>query len=897
MSVFEQAREAVSTSFIESELAAPGAYWQDGEYWTLNPLRPDDSRVGSFSVNERGLWSDFAGSGDSEKGDLIDLIARRDGIKKKEAAEYIVKRCGGIVEERGAGNPSPSTAKSRERKKPAPVLPVPSERLRDLNKTVKRDWYTERYGNPVRGWKYHNASGAVLFCIVRYQKQSGDKSVIPFYYAEDGKWHQGNPYKHERPLYNLPALSEHAERPVLIVEGEKAADAAQEALGERYVVTTWPGGSKAIDKVDWSPLAERELTMWPDCDEPGRKASSAILNRLPQTVVLNVSGKPDGWDAADAVADGTELDHFIETCEKLPLPSSNTDEAGPPAATPGGAVEGTDAGPFVALGYSDSSHWFLLKSRRILYSVPNGGVARHFLELARLDWWAVRDMTTDQQNVKPGIATDFLVRLSERAGRYEPERIRGAGVWRERHDGESTIVINDGRRIVLPHGETVRYEEFISSYFYVSSDARFGDLSGKAATVAEGQALFDLFYAQEFANEAMTASALGWALISPFGGLLAWRPHIWITGRKGSGKTWVIENLIKPLCGPFAYHGSGKDSEAGIRRSLRTDARPVILDEMEPRTRKEQERIESKIELARNASSDASGYITLASRDGGVDRFSIRSCFCFASVQVPSQGAAIDSRFTRCEFRPVYDEKKKIARTKELLHAMDDPGRYRRRMFLMLPQIVSDIDYLREVLPKHMPSQRDADQIAPFMAAVWALTHDSSIRGDGERTAILSAIDDFQRLNEENVEDEDRMIHHLLQGRVRMDDGKMRTVGELLYLSEHGNKDEYAVEHLSRIGMRVLDYTLHGESKRVLAIATRSDAIAEYLRETPYQAGYDAQLRRNPFVVGRDTVQIRIASGRMRCRLLDWEKFYKAYIDSDFQEEFDYGKEGRTVPD
>ncbi|MFW6074560.1 MAG: hypothetical protein ACOC9Y_03135, partial [Chloroflexota bacterium] len=665
------------------------------------------------------------------------------------------------------------------------------------------------------------------------------------------------------------------ERPVLVVEGEKCADAAARVLAGEWIVTTWAGGSKAVTKTDWSPLADRDVTIWPDADEPGLRAAREIKSRLPQARILSFPAATDGWDAADAVAEGADLREIV---------AGTGSSAQPPATTESDEIDTRDMDglPFLALGHSDTAHWYLLGRGRILYSVPRGSASHHAIELAPLSWWSVQGMVTDSNNLRRTEVEDMLVRMSNEQGRYEPERVRGAGVWRE---DSGRIVVNDGRKIVTGDGVSMRYGEFDTRYYYVSSDARFGELSGDVATTKEGEELFDLFIAQQFASDAIAAAALGWALIAPFGGLLHWRPHIWITGRKGSGKTYTVENLIKPLCGPFAYHGSGKDSEAGIRRSLRTDARPVILDEMEPRTKREQERIESKIELARNASSDASGYITLASRDGGVDKFSIRSCFCFASVQIPSQGAAIDSRFTRCEFKPVIDEEGRKEETRRLIHVLDDPARFRRRTFRYLPQIVADIDHLRDVLPAHLSSQREADQLAPLMAVVWWLTHDRPIRTDAKQT-VLDAISDFQRLNDDAVEDEDRMVQHLLQGRVRTDDNRTRSIGELLQILHSTGDPAYAEEHLSRVGIKVFEHGVNGHAQKVIAIATRSDQIAEFLRDTPYQAGYDAQLRRNPLVVSGDTEQVRMNIGRMRCRLLDWRRFYRQYIGED-QEEFE----------
>ena len=72
-----------------------------------------------------------------------------------------------------------------------------------------------------------------------------------------------------RPLYGLDRLAARPAAPVIICEGEKAADAAGALLPD-HVAMTSPGGSKAAAASDWSPLAGRKVTIWPDADEAGQ---------------------------------------------------------------------------------------------------------------------------------------------------------------------------------------------------------------------------------------------------------------------------------------------------------------------------------------------------------------------------------------------------------------------------------------------------------------------------------------------------------------------------------------------------------------------------------------------------------------------------------------------------
>ena len=146
-------------------------------------------------------------------------------------------------------------------------------------------------------YAYRDAQGNLLQYVVRWRLPDGTKSFCP--YCRDGaKWVKRQ-LLDPRPLYGLDLLAQRHAAPVLVVEGEKAAEAARAALGEDWAVVTWSGGTNAVQKADWAPLEGRTVTIWPDNDEPGRKAAAWIVERLPGAVGLDVSDLPPKADAAD----------------------------------------------------------------------------------------------------------------------------------------------------------------------------------------------------------------------------------------------------------------------------------------------------------------------------------------------------------------------------------------------------------------------------------------------------------------------------------------------------------------------------------------------------------------------------------------------------------------------
>jgi hypothetical protein len=149
-------------------------------------------------------------------------------------------------------------------------------------------------------WTYHDAAGEPVGVVVRWDTGDG-KDIRPAARFPDG-WRVGA-MPAPRPLYHLPELASAVR--VLVVEGEKAADAAR-SLG--FVATTSAGGAEAAGRTDWTPLAGKVVWILPDNDAPGRKYASTVEKVLrgleaPANVrVVELPGLPEKGDIADWIA-------------------------------------------------------------------------------------------------------------------------------------------------------------------------------------------------------------------------------------------------------------------------------------------------------------------------------------------------------------------------------------------------------------------------------------------------------------------------------------------------------------------------------------------------------------------------------------------------------------------
>ncbi|AIB34137.1 DUF927 domain-containing protein [Pseudomonas simiae] len=302
------------------------------EYTARNPTR-SDKRAGSLKINlAKGTWADFA-TGD-KGGDLIDLVRYLDGGTDIEACNKLADL---LNVSPGAANAKPAPAKAKAPEWSA-ISPIPAEAM---NKCPAKH---RQHGLPSKVWIYRDAQGQPLMALYRFDLASDEdgkpkKVFAPLTWCQrtDGqitqwRW-QGLP--DPRPLLRLNELVQRADAPVVLCEGEKAADAAAELM-PGHVATCWPNGSNSWHKADLTPLKGRDVLLWPDNDVSGTACMKTVADKLREigaasvrVITLEVfKRKPtlkngaadfakggqwdDGDDAADALAKGWTAPHLTK---------------------------------------------------------------------------------------------------------------------------------------------------------------------------------------------------------------------------------------------------------------------------------------------------------------------------------------------------------------------------------------------------------------------------------------------------------------------------------------------------------------------------------------------------------------------------------------------------------
>lgn len=304
----------------------------------------------SFHVDEKKGHFHCFGCG--AHGDAVSWLTTARGLPFAEAVAYLGGKSGKDL-------PPPPPIARHAGKDAAPewiaVQPVPA----GVPPLVKPNGWTAEVFNPKaaeRGLErtqktylpahvapYRDAEGRAMGYVLRVEMADGGKftpqvtwavpsnALVGADPAKVGRWAL-LPMQDPRPLYRGEEVAKFPDRNVVVVMGEKKADALQKKLGASAVVVSWAGGDNGRFKTDFSVLKGRNVIIWPDADHGGRAAAIGETDRYGEhkkgaaeyiqaagaasvKVIIPPANVEKGWDAGDMIKSGANrksVESFIQ---------------------------------------------------------------------------------------------------------------------------------------------------------------------------------------------------------------------------------------------------------------------------------------------------------------------------------------------------------------------------------------------------------------------------------------------------------------------------------------------------------------------------------------------------------------------------------------------------------
>ncbi|MCI0146680.1 hypothetical protein KNO81_12355 [Paraburkholderia sediminicola] len=960
----EQARAADIVSLVESYGIAVET--RGKEWFALCPFHSEESP--SFTVRPAiGRYHCFGCGAD---GDTIQFVRDIEGVGFRDA----VRKLSGSL----PADAKPRTKREIEREDPeewVPIIPAPADVTSPTRDTISRKiaGKSTRLTSSTR-WEYRDGDGALIGYVHRFNRPDGGKEVMPQTYCQNSEtgelaWRWLS-FPKPRPIYGLDKLATNPNAQVIVVEGEKACDAAQALFTgadipmSKLVVVSWPGGGKAVKHVDWSPLHGRKVGLCPDADQktyveshpkagelmpfveqPGTVAMLDIFDGIKDTCgavrfFLPPAGVPDGWDLADDLpADFDLLKHvgaessyamnaadvrakfsptdpavsvliddaarasafvddltdpektakaraevarevdplaspltadeqneeqleqdgdefpkmiFAQSTPIIPaaamLPSSGSDQV--PAKTAIEIGQEIDASSdFVILGHNKDDIYIYSMERRTVLTTSSSKLNKisGLMDLASVSWWETyfNKASRSGPNVDVANAANWVLRVAGERGHYDTTRVRGRGVWID----AGRNVFHHGNHLSVD-GKVVQLGKIQSRFVYESGIA-LPEPAKRGLTDEEGAALVEMMGRFSWAKPGSGVLLAGWNFLAPICGALKWRPHLWLTGGAGTGKSTLMEEVINHVTMPeWMLYLHGSTTEAGVRQNLQSDARPVMLDEFECNSPKDIPRIESILTLIRQSSSESGAKIGRGTVSGQAMSFSARSMFCLASVGVSLSRQTDEDRITRLDLTGNMAAPKWTELRREI-DAIQESGDYALRMFTralsMISVILEACETFKDVAGVELGRQRDGDQFGTLLAGAWCLQNGRAPSRD-EAAAFTATHDwkEFCASASGKGDDSHQALDAVLAAPLVGEFGKWMSVGELLAsVRAAGNKDDEAHQVLKRHGIRI---SPKGES---VLFATGMKALTDLVQGTSFESDLAGRLAR----IGRKSIR------------------------------------------
>lgn len=749
-----------------------------------------------------------------------------------------------------------------------------------------------------------------------------------------------------RPLYGAETIGD--SKFVILVQGERKRDIAAKAIA-KFPVVSIVGGDGAVTSMDLTPLHGKTVLVWPDNDWEGGSKNSGMrcakrigemLNGKAEVKIVNPPGdsKPTGWDLGDAfTTDGwtakefneyvaankfvyagydpgeNELpdDYFSDDPIAEPLHSNDgapaIDQSFNPPSDPapqeqkkkrkkappmphatGDEMDRVFANYIRFLGYDGGTNYYYSFERNQVISMSASAHTRaNLIMLMPEEIWKAcfPEKTSEGEITKWSLdaAIDQMCRRSSAAGIYDSRNIRNGGCWWD--DGR--VVMHMGGHLMVD-GVDFDFRSVDTKYIYQSRPSvRF--LTSRKAEPGECKFIDSVAKSIHWSNPSSAMFVVGWSVLAPICGLLKWRPHLWINGSSGCGKSTILKYFVKPLQGGLAFAPSGSSTEAGIRQSLNGDAVSVIVDEAEGSDLKSRERIQKLIELARISSDDSSSMVARGTSGGEAQTFNVRSMFGFAAV---NQSIKLEQDLNRTAILELKNPSAalgadeaarqwKILKTK-LAHIDEALGqRMICRILSLVDQVMESVDMMKIAVSAVAGNPRLGDTYGTLLAGYWMLLNDLAPTED--QSMDLAKMIDWDAYIDPEISaggnDAEDCISAILQVQVRGEIANKpttATIGELIhriretegtawaadgYMSDQERKDSKVI--LGRYGIRVDD--------EFMKVANKTEALAKGLREGAFGSGWSSNLLRIKGAVKCEKVTHFAPGIKSRCVDIPWE--------------------------
>lgn len=549
--------------------------------------------------------------------------------------------------------------------------------------------------------------------------------------------------------------------------------------------------------------------------------SKIIRKKFPSASII-IAGDDDQWtegnpgktkaiEAAKACGGKAVFPSFLNPEKgKTDFNDLHCDEGLETVASQIAPVEPDPTG-YIPLGADDGYHYFyIFKDRSIVKTKSFTETCMY--EIMPKEYWEAA--YAGKKGILWSQAKSDIIQTSKNVGPFNPSRIRGMGPWID----QGKIVINTGKDLVID-GKVKSLSEFKSWYVYVRTKHSIS-IHPNPLDLTEAAYLRNACEELKWRDKKSAHLLAGWIAIARIAGALPIRPHVWLTGSSGTGKSTVLERIVKPSMGKPGGHypAQGGSTEAGIRQEIKADSIPIVFDEFETKTNIAQPQMAAIIELLRQSWSMSSGYIVKGSSDGNATHYSMNYAAFVSGIRINLENEADKSRFSILELAPHGSDTAEWDRVLKYFDPITEEygERLFSRMIKMIPVVMDSFKILQTVIAKKI-SQRAGQQYGMLLAGWYTYYSDSPITEEIAED-VINELELKEEKEQSEETDEMSCLTHLLTTKIsvqiQVDSGGLYSKEEtkradmsIVSIISSGNK--YLINSLTNYGILVESDFVH----------------------------------------------------------------------------------------
>lgn len=395
-------------------------------------------------------------------------------------------------------------------------------------------------------------------------------------------------------------------------------------------------------------------------------------------------------------------------------------------------VDESDFVEIVPLGHNGKKfYYFATQSKKVFDIVSSEHNSTQFMLMSGSEkYWGDRygwqkDAEGEPTTVNWKRVVEKLSQETTKAGFFDPENIRGQGSWEETGD----IAINLGDQIYYKNEYRPIFNHGINTKFFYEAGKTLRIDFSKQLNGEQALKIVNAFKMLKYKNANDYIFLLGWLAVAQIAGAIDWRPHLYLTGEKGAGKSTILDWIYSMI--PISI--SVTDSTAaGIKQDLQNNVKAIIYDESEPNSEKDRNQMADVITLARHCSTRTTGKILRGTAGGKSISYNTNAIFCLGSIQKISFNSADDSRFFVIEMNSVknqsHDDFLKLER------AMAEIKQFApllcSRMVGQYKTVKKNVELCKIYIKGLKYEARFADQLAPILAGYFSFFSNELIESE-----------------------------------------------------------------------------------------------------------------------------------------------------------------------